>query len=158
MQTSPEASNNWHYVSISRQNSSLNIFTWKNKAGVEWDLIFVEEESSGVFKFNTGENNPYYNYGYTYVRLIVKDTTEIRGPPGHDFTFTKRLTKTLGQDTSLTNSIRLRGALHNTGDIWEFIYQTLSLLTVIRIRELKVATTREEERWIIWRTLDIKIQ
>ena len=155
MQTSPEASNNWHYVSISRQNSSLNIFTWKNKAGVKWDLIYVEEESSGVFKFNVDENNPYYNDGYTEARLFVKNTTEIRGPGG---IYTKQLTNTLGQDTSLTNSIRLRGALHNTGDIWEFIYLTLSLLTVIRIRELKVATTREEERWIIWRALDIKIQ
>ena len=55
VQTSPPASNDWHYVSIRGQISSQNIFTWKNKAGVEWDLIFIEEESSGVYKFEVGK-------------------------------------------------------------------------------------------------------
>ena len=54
-QSSPPPSNDWHYVSIRGQNGSENIFTWKNKAGVEWDLIFVEKENSGVFKFQVGK-------------------------------------------------------------------------------------------------------
>ena len=44
--------NDWHYINIRQsQNGSENIFTWKNKANVEWDLIFVEEESTYDFKF-----------------------------------------------------------------------------------------------------------
>ena len=44
--------NDWHYINILQsQNGSENIFTWKNKANVEWDLIFVEEESTYGFKF-----------------------------------------------------------------------------------------------------------
>ena len=54
VQSSPPPSNDWHYVSIRAQSGSENLFSWKNKAGVEWDLIFVEEESSGVFKFQVG--------------------------------------------------------------------------------------------------------
>ena len=112
MQTSPEASNSWHYVSISRQKRSLNFFTWKNKAGVKWDLIFVEEESSGVFKFKVGENSPYNTeeHGYTEARLFVKNTTtEIKGPHGM---YTKQTANTLGEDRSLiTNSIQYKTLL-----------------------------------------------
>ena len=50
-QTSPPASNDWHYVSIMKQTGSKNSFTWKNRAGVEWELIFIEEESDEVLKF-----------------------------------------------------------------------------------------------------------
>ena len=97
MQTSPEASNSWHYVSISRQNRSLNFFTWENKAGIKWDLIFVEEESSGVFKFKVGENSPYNTeeHGYTEALLFVKNTTEIEGPHGM---YTKQKTNTSGEN------------------------------------------------------------
>ena len=47
--------NDWHYINIRGQNGSENIFTWKNKANVEWDLIFVEEESTYDFKFQVGK-------------------------------------------------------------------------------------------------------
>ena len=48
--------NDWHYINIRQsQNGSENIFTWKNKANVEWDLIFVEEESTYDFKFQVGK-------------------------------------------------------------------------------------------------------
>ena len=48
--------NDWHYINIRQsQNGSENIFTWKNKANVEWDLIFVEEESTYDFKFQVEE-------------------------------------------------------------------------------------------------------
>ena len=56
VQSSPPPSNDWHYVSIRGQSGSENLFSWKNKAGIEWDLIFVEEESSGVFKFQVGKH------------------------------------------------------------------------------------------------------
>ena len=60
MQSSPPPSNEWHYVTISKKVGSQNIFTWRNKAGVEWDLIYLEEESSsGVLKFKVGENCPF---------------------------------------------------------------------------------------------------
>ena len=42
-------SNDWHYVTISKRNE--NVFTWKNKAGVEWSLILDGEESGGEGKF-----------------------------------------------------------------------------------------------------------
>ena len=54
VQSSPPASNDWHYVSIIKKKE--NVFTWRNKAGVEWGLTFVEEELSGVLKFKVGEN------------------------------------------------------------------------------------------------------
>ena len=100
MQISPPASNDWHYMSIKEKISSQNIFTWKNKAGVEWDLTFIEEESSGVykfevgklknwqnhrfhlFKFQVGENCPYYTNGCTEARLFTNTRNEIEGPGG----------------------------------------------------------------------------
>jgi hypothetical protein len=82
VQSSPPPSNDWHYVSIRAQSGSENLFSWKNKAGVEWDLIFVEEESSGVFKFQVGENCPYYTDGYTEARLFTNNAIEIEGPGG----------------------------------------------------------------------------
>ena len=98
VQSSPPPSNDWHYVSIRGQSGSENLFSWKNKAGVEWDLIFVEEESSGVFKFQVGifsnwgelyafwtqvgENCPYYTDGYTEARLFTNNAIEIEGPGG----------------------------------------------------------------------------
>ena len=54
MLTRPPPSNDWHYVTISKKEEK--IFTWKNKAGVEWDLIFLKEEGVGVLKFKVGEN------------------------------------------------------------------------------------------------------
>ena len=59
-QSSPPPSNDWHYASISRSGAE-NSFTWKNKAGVEWELTFVGEESSGVLKFKVGEKWPFNN-------------------------------------------------------------------------------------------------
>ena len=53
-QSSPPPSNDWHYVNIRGQNGSANVFTWKNKAGVEWDLIFVEEYSQYHYRFEVG--------------------------------------------------------------------------------------------------------
>ena len=49
MQFSPPASNKWHDVSISKKSGE--VFPWKNRAGVKWDLILVGEESGGVVKF-----------------------------------------------------------------------------------------------------------
>ena len=62
MQSSPPASNNWHFASISKfPCGGVNSFTWQNKAGVEWGLTFIEEESSGVLKFKVGEKWPFNN-------------------------------------------------------------------------------------------------
>ena len=56
MQSSPSPSNDWHYVNISRQaGGGGNSFTWKNKAGVGWELTFIPEESTGVLKFKVTE-------------------------------------------------------------------------------------------------------
>ena len=48
-------SNDWHYVTISKRNE--NVFTWKNKAGVEWHLTLDGEESGGEVKFKVGGNS-----------------------------------------------------------------------------------------------------
>jgi len=98
VQSSPPPSNDWHYVTIRAQNGSENLFTWKNRAGVEWDLILVEEESSGVFKFQVGENCPYNTeeHGYAEARLFTNNTIEIEGPHG---TYTKQ---TSGEMMSLS--------------------------------------------------------
>ena len=61
---SPSPSNDWHYVSISRQIGSQNVYIWKNKAGFEWDLIFLKEEGVGVLKFKVGENCPNKTFLY----------------------------------------------------------------------------------------------
>jgi len=84
VQSSPPPSNDWHYASISRSGAE-NSFIWKNKAGVEWELTFIGEESSGVLKFKVGDNCPYNNeeQGYAEARLFKKKTTiEIEGPAG----------------------------------------------------------------------------
>ena len=49
-------SNDWHYVTISKRNE--NVFTWKNKAGVEWHLTLAGEESGGEVKFKVGGKCP----------------------------------------------------------------------------------------------------
>jgi hypothetical protein len=85
VQSSPPPSNNWHYVSIRGKIGSENIFTWRNKAGVEWDLILVEDDwKSGVLKFQVGENCPYNTevHGYTEARLFTNNGIEIEGPHG----------------------------------------------------------------------------
>ena len=51
MQSSPPPSNDWHYVSIRGQKGSENLFLWKNKAGVEWDLVLGGDESGGRLTF-----------------------------------------------------------------------------------------------------------
>jgi len=85
VQSSPPPSNIWHYVSIRSQTGSENIFTWRNKAGVEWDIILVEDDwKSGVLKFQVGENCPYNTeeHGYTEARLFTNNGIEIEGPGG----------------------------------------------------------------------------
>jgi len=85
VQSSPPPSNTWHYVSIRGKIGSENIFTWRNKAGVEWDLILVEDDwKSGVLKFQVGENCPYntVEHGYTEARLFTNNGIEIEGPHG----------------------------------------------------------------------------
>ena len=39
-QTSPPA-----HATITRKNGTENVFTWRNKAGVKWDLILDTEDS-----------------------------------------------------------------------------------------------------------------
>merc|ERR1711962_1289344 len=41
VQTLPEASNDWHYVKITAQPGSDKVFLWRNKAGVEWELVLI---------------------------------------------------------------------------------------------------------------------
>jgi len=80
VQTQPPASNDWHYVNITKKE--VDNFTWKNKAGVEWDLI-QPKESSGVVIFQVGDNCLYKKDGYTEAKLSFKeDTIEIDGPHG----------------------------------------------------------------------------
>merc|ERR1711973_846776 len=44
VQTSPEASNDWHYVKITAKPGSDKdkVFLWRNKAGVEWELVLID--------------------------------------------------------------------------------------------------------------------
>ena len=39
-QTSPPA-----HATITRKNGTENVFTWRNKAGVKWDLVLDTEDS-----------------------------------------------------------------------------------------------------------------
>jgi len=89
VQSSLPATNNWHYVSISKKKE--NLYNWKNKAGIEWDLILIGEESGGVVTFKVGDNCGYKKGGYTEARLFAKgDTIEIEGPYGTTFTKEKK--------------------------------------------------------------------
>merc|ERR1711936_1445122 len=79
VQSSPPASNDWHHVSISKKEE--NVFTWKNKAGVEWDLVFSGEERDGGVIFKVGDNCLYKKDGYTEALLSARgDSIEIKGP------------------------------------------------------------------------------
>merc|ERR1712055_575262 len=81
VQSSPPASNDWHYVSISKKEE--NVFTWKNKAGVEWDLVFSGEERDGAVRFKVGDKCLYKKDGYTEALLSARgDSIEIKGPSG----------------------------------------------------------------------------
>jgi len=83
VQSSPPPSNDWHYASISSSVGAENSFTWKNKAGIEWELTFIGEESSGVLMFKVGKNCPNKEQGYAEARLFKKNRTiEIEGPDG----------------------------------------------------------------------------
>merc|ERR1711962_1656048 len=83
-QTSPPSSNDWHFVKITAKPGSDKVFIWKNKAGVEWELILTNmEENSGMLAFKVGEDCPYMQLGYTQARLFVReDRIEIEGPHG----------------------------------------------------------------------------
>ena len=106
-QTSPQSSNNWHHVTISRKIGSKNSFTWKNMAGVEWDLTFLGVESGGVLKFEVGEDCPYYDTGYTEARLFIQNNIEIEGPGG-------RFTKKIGDDNNLCPGVYTAHILTST--------------------------------------------
>merc|ERR1711962_264950 len=87
VQTLPEASNDWHYVKITAQPGSDKVFLWRNKAGVEWELVLIDETKTkdGVpmLVFKVGEDCLYLKNGYTQARLFVKgDKIEIEGPHG----------------------------------------------------------------------------
>merc|ERR1711872_643111 len=83
-QTSPLSSNDWRFVKITAKPGSDKVFIWKNKAGVEWELILTNmEENDGVLVFKVGEDCPYMQLGYTQARLFVReDKIEIGGPNG----------------------------------------------------------------------------
>merc|ERR1711872_364093 len=83
-QTSPPSSNEWHFVKITAKPGSDKVFIWKNKAGVEWELILTNmEENDGVLVFKVGEDCPYMQLGYTQARLFVSEgKIEIEGPNG----------------------------------------------------------------------------
>merc|ERR1711962_1801245 len=58
-QTSPPSSNEWHFVKITAKPGSDKVFIWKNKAGVEWELILTNmEENDGMLAFKVGEDCP----------------------------------------------------------------------------------------------------
>merc|ERR1711962_1313820 len=87
VQTLPEASNDWHYVKITAKPGSDKVFLWRNKAGVEWELVLIDEKETenGVpmLVFKVGEDCLYLQNGYTQARLFVKgDKVEIEGPHG----------------------------------------------------------------------------
>jgi len=87
VQTLPEASNDWHYAKITAQPGSDKVFLWRNKAGVEWELVLIDEKETenGVpmLVFKVGEDCLYLQNGYTQARLFVKgDKIEIEGPHG----------------------------------------------------------------------------
>merc|ERR1711962_1435924 len=87
VQTLPEASNDWHYVKITAQPGSDKVFLWRNKAGVEWELVLIDEkkteDGAPMLVFKVGEDCLYLQNGYTQARLFVKgDKIEIEGPHG----------------------------------------------------------------------------
>merc|ERR1711872_348068 len=72
-QTSPLSSNDWHFVKITAKPGSDKVFIWKNKAGVEWELILTNmEENDRVLVFKVGEDCPYMQLGYTQARIFVR--------------------------------------------------------------------------------------
>merc|ERR1711872_751641 len=82
-QTSPQSSNDWHFVKITAKPGSDKVFIWKNKAEVTWELILTNMENDGVVVFKVGEDCPYMQLGYTQARLFVReDKIEIEGPNG----------------------------------------------------------------------------
>ena len=91
--------NNWHYVNIRRKTGSQNVFIWKNKANVEWELTFLEEEKNQVLKFKVG-NNPYTKHGYHEARLFTDNKIRIEGPYKEMYTKKEAITTGFLKSTS----------------------------------------------------------
>ena len=58
------AENDWHHVTISKMSNGN--YKWKNKDGVEWDLISNGQECNLL---QVGTQCPYYVNGYTFTRF-----------------------------------------------------------------------------------------
>lgn len=61
--------NNWHYVSISKIDSTT--MTWTNRAGVKWTLT-LQKKGDGYdpVKLTVGTDSPYYKSGHTVATVV----------------------------------------------------------------------------------------
>lgn len=57
--------NNWHYVTISRDNTNSNILRWTNRAGASWTLTPTNNKAILI----VGKDCPYYSRGHTQVTV-----------------------------------------------------------------------------------------
>ena len=73
------AENDWHYVTISKTFNGN--YKWKNKAGIEWNLISNGKECNLL---QVGIQCPYYSNGYTFTRFNEKG---IYGPGGEFYEY-----------------------------------------------------------------------
>ena len=65
----PKNSDDWYYVKIT-WNAGSNTFTWQNRAGLSWTLTpLVGGGGWDTAKLAVGNENPYYNDGYTFAAI-----------------------------------------------------------------------------------------
>ena len=87
----PPIVNNYHFVNITTAPRA-NVYIWRARNGVEWSLTLVsseedEEEGMGTLTFDVGDDNPYYEKGYTSAKLYYDtDEVKIEGPFKEMFT------------------------------------------------------------------------
>ena len=80
--------NNWHFVEVVPPSNDGRSFTWRNKAGVEWDL-YPNYDNNTITSFMVGDNCPYYTDGYTRAEVNYEDgqVVSIDGPYGERYIY-----------------------------------------------------------------------
>lgn len=84
--------NDWHFVDITNPSGNGKNFIWKNRAGVEWDLIAKFNQSGMIEAFDVCKNCPYFDmyeppYPHKVARLKYGPNGQLEGiyGPGYEF-------------------------------------------------------------------------
>ena len=102
--------NDWHYVTISVDDAERGIYTWNNRAGVEWTL-----KQAWELGLEVAPDCPYYDDGHREAFVDMDwdgNIIAIHGPWNEVY-----LKQTVDEDTECVDSHWLNGHGHTCADI-----------------------------------------